>query len=88
MTGIMCSQFVFFFVCFFLICLLLQTAVPTLVVEDFHIDAAVFQSCKSRPKSDPGLLASQLSLPPSDESIAERQQRLQQEAKMALAQVI
>ncbi|KAL8574366.1 hypothetical protein ACOMHN_053579 [Nucella lapillus] len=43
-------------------------------------------SSKSRPKSDPGLLASQLSLPPSDESIAERQQRLQQEARMALAQ--
>ncbi|XP_070173018.1 serine-rich adhesin for platelets-like [Littorina saxatilis] len=44
------------------------------------------QSSKSRPKSDPGLLASQLSLPPLDESPAERQQRLQQEARMALAQ--
>ncbi|KAK7483183.1 hypothetical protein BaRGS_00025587, partial [Batillaria attramentaria] len=41
---------------------------------------------KGRPKSDPGLLANQFSLPPSDESIAERQQRLQQEAKVALAQ--
>nr|KAG5696733.1 hypothetical protein BaRGS_028853 [Batillaria attramentaria] len=41
---------------------------------------------KGRPKSDPGLLANQFSLPPSDESVAERQQRLQQEAKVALAQ--
>lgn len=49
------------------------------------------QDSRSRPLSDPGLLSAHLSLPPSaheEETIAERQQRLQQEAKMALAQVL
>ncbi|XP_025080171.1 schwannomin-interacting protein 1-like isoform X2 [Pomacea canaliculata] len=47
------------------------------------------RTSKNRPLSDPGILAAQLSLPPSaqeHESLLERQQRLQQEARIALAQ--
>ncbi|XP_076454372.1 uncharacterized protein LOC143289262 isoform X2 [Babylonia areolata] len=62
------------------------TTVSSSSSSAIHQSQTSVSTSKNRPKSDPGLLASQMSLPPSDESIAERQQRLQQEARMALAQ--